>query len=86
MVASAPWQVLRLLELLLGLLLSRHMAQPAVHALLESEILLRACVHQWLGCVGHRNGSMLSLAGCGRSLQVGGVVSLVEILLLLKRD
>jgi hypothetical protein len=77
--------MLCLLELLLGLLLSCHMAYTAVHTLLEAQILLRACVHQWFGRVGDRNGPVLCLASCGRSLQVGGVVSLIEILLLLKR-
>lgn len=81
-IVAACWELLRLLELLLRLLLGRQVAQPAVHALLEAEVLLRARFHQRLGRIGDGDGPVLRLACGGRPLHVSRLLSLVEILLL----
>lgn len=75
--------VLSLLVLLLRLLLWVQVSETVVHALLKSKILLRACFHQRLWCVGDGYRSVLGLPGRSSSLQMGRVVRLTRVLFLI---
>lgn len=68
------------LLVLLSLLLWIQVADAAVDALLEAEVL-RACVHQRLRRLCYRYGPMLGLAGGGRPLNLPRMLSRAEILL-----
>jgi len=55
-----------------------------VHALLETQVVLGTGLHQWLGRLGDRYGSVLGLASDGGSLHLVGLMACVEELLHLR--